>query len=265
MQKNVKLKINQCINGFQDAKYIVRFDDICSEMNFKIWNMVEGVLYKYNIKPIIAVIPANRDIKLIVQDKEKDFWKRIQRYQKDGWMIGLHGLNHVYCNHRSGMLGISLNSEFVTLPYESQKKKLEKGKKIFDQHGINADIFVAPSHSFDNITLRVLRECNINLISDGHLKHPYYYKGIGWIPCQLWDRMKEQSCGIYTVCYHINKWTEENVDEFENNILKFKREIINPFELSYKPISVIERMQIEMVSLKLKIKNCIKRVYNIWM
>ena len=43
------------------AKYILRFDDICSTMNWNKWNSIEDILIKHNIKPILAIVPDNKD------------------------------------------------------------------------------------------------------------------------------------------------------------------------------------------------------------
>ena len=46
---------------FHRAEYIIRLDDASHFSNFKKWNKIERILDKYNIKPIVAVIPENMD------------------------------------------------------------------------------------------------------------------------------------------------------------------------------------------------------------
>ena len=47
-------------NGF-----ILRFDDLCPTLNWKIWNPIEEFLVEAGIKPILAVVPENRDKGLV--------------------------------------------------------------------------------------------------------------------------------------------------------------------------------------------------------
>ena len=42
-------------------KYIFRLDDACPSMNHEKWNRILSIFDKYNISPIIAVIPNNQD------------------------------------------------------------------------------------------------------------------------------------------------------------------------------------------------------------
>lgn len=221
------------------TKYIVRFDDLCPEMDWEIWNKIIEVLYKYNVKPIIAVIPNNQDPTLKKGKYNFEFWNLIYKYQQDGFMVALHGYNHVYTNNKSGIIGISTNSEFVGLCENGQNEKILKGIEIFKNHGINVDAFVAPSHSFDKITLKVLAKHSIRVISDGHTKYPYKYKNFLWIPCQQWDNFIEEKEGIFTICIHHNNWSVENVNKFEEEIKKYISQIISPFEIeNIKKISI---------------------------
>ncbi len=201
------------------AQYIIRFDDLCPTMNYQNWNKIDQILKENNIKPIIAVVPNNEDKKLICQENDTQFWAQIKKYQSEGYMIALHGYNHVYTNHKSGIMGISANSEFVGLSFDEQNKKIKNGVKIFNENGIKIDAFIAPSHSFDRTTIKVLKNNNIDLISDGLLEYPFIYKGIKWIPSQIWDRIKHKEKGIYTVCIHFNNWKESNIENFSKVLM----------------------------------------------
>lgn len=213
------------------AKYIIRIDDICPTINGSTWNSIVKILNKYDIKPIIAVIPDNRDKKFLENRYNSNFWNEVKEYQKNGWMIGLHGYDHVYITKKSGLLGISANSEFVGLDYDAQYEKIRKGKRIFEQYNIRVDTFVAPSHSIDKHTIRALKNSGIHLISDGLLIRPFYWHNIKWLPCQMWDCIKYKNSGIYTVCIHVTGWDKKQILEFEKNIIKFKDNIISPFSI----------------------------------
>ena len=42
-------------------KYLIRLDDACETMDLNKWLRMESLLSKYNVKPLIAVIPNNED------------------------------------------------------------------------------------------------------------------------------------------------------------------------------------------------------------
>lgn len=41
--------------------YCLRLDDACPQMNAEKWAGVERILDKYKVRPIVGVIPENRD------------------------------------------------------------------------------------------------------------------------------------------------------------------------------------------------------------
>lgn len=244
-------------------KYIIRFDDICPTINRKIWERIESILQNNNITPLIAVIPNNKDSKFKEDEGWPEFWEDVKKYQEDGWMIGLHGYDHKYLSHKSGILGISANTEFAGLAYDKQRSKIENGLKIFDMHCIHADAFVAPSHSFDLSTIRILKNNGINLISDGFLKYPFVWHGINWIPCQIWDKIVPQKDGLFTVCIHITGWDEERVDQFEENIREYKENIISPFDIKeYKTIGVTGLISLNLQVFLRKAKRILNKILN---
>lgn len=218
------------------CKYILRFDDICPTIKRDTWDKIVRILYKYDIKPIIAVIPQNKDSKFFEDSTTLTFWDDIKQFQEDGWMIGMHGFDHKYISHNSGILGISANTEFAGVEYEIQKKKITEGKQIFVEHGVKIESFIAPSHSFDLNTIKLLKSSGINTISDGFFVHPFSWLDINWLPCQLWDKISEKKNGVYTVCYHITGWDDNRISEFERNILEYKDDIISPYDIEEFPL-----------------------------
>ena len=77
------------------ARYLVRFDDICPTMNWAAWSRIETVLDRHGVAPILAVVPDNRDPKLMVDNSRADFWARVRGWQTKGWTIALHGFQHL--------------------------------------------------------------------------------------------------------------------------------------------------------------------------
>lgn len=206
--------------------YVIRFDDMCPTMNWEIWDKIEEILDKHGVKPILAVIPDCQDVGLRYQPPNPKFWDRVREWQAKGYDIAMHGTNHVYMNNRTGIMGITRQSEFVGLKFEIQKNKIGRGCNIFRQYGIKSDIWIAPSHSFDLVTIKVLKEHGFKYISDGFGTEPFQWMGGVWVPCQLWDKISTQSKpGVYTVCNHHYSWTQSDLDAFEHEIVVRKKHI----------------------------------------
>ena len=156
------------------AKYILRLDDACPTMDRKKWQRVEDICNRFGIKPIVAVIPNNKDIKQQKDKYDDNFWDKVKSWQNKGWHIALHGYDHVYISNDSGLVRFNNNSEFAGLSYEEQAKKIRAGWEIFQKKGIKANIWVAPSHTFDKNTLKALKEnTTIEIISDGIALFPF--------------------------------------------------------------------------------------------
>ena len=45
--------------------------------------------------------------------------------------------------------------------------------------------------------------------------------GATWVPCQLWASPPRRS-GVWTVCLHINGWSDADVDTFADNIERYR-------------------------------------------
>ena len=224
------------------CNYLIRFDDICPKMNWEIWNKIEYLLLKYEISPILAVVPNNKDPKLNVAPEEVDFWRKVKQWQEYGWTIALHGYDHVYISDDPGLIGINNRSEFSNVDRHIQKKKLFSAREIFDNNDIVIDTWVAPAHSFDEITLELLREIGVTNIRDGYFKNPVIDKqGMVWVPQQLW-RFRNMPDGIWTICNHHNAWTDKVLSNFETDIQEYKDKIIT-FQSSLekaRPISFLD-------------------------
>ena len=59
------------------SRYLVRFDDICPTMNWRIWAEIESCLRAHGVRPIVAIVPRNRDSKLVSDIARRDFWEQI--------------------------------------------------------------------------------------------------------------------------------------------------------------------------------------------
>ncbi|MDB4856679.1 DUF2334 domain-containing protein [Gammaproteobacteria bacterium] len=210
----------------KEPAYLVRFDDVCPTMDWESWAKVEKVLVSEGIKPIMAVVPDNRDEKLIAGEYDKYFWSKVRSWKKMGWSIAIHGYQHLYQTDDSGLLGLNKYSEFSGLSYEQQSKKLQKALKIFESHDVKPNLWVAPAHSFDKVTVRVLSDLGIEVISDGFFKRPVKYMNMIWIPQQLW-KFRHFRSGIWTVCYHVNGMKKEELERICSDLNQYNESIIS--------------------------------------
>jgi len=209
-------------NGF-----ILRFDDLCPTLNWNIWNPLEEFLVEAGVKPILAVIPDNRDKSLVHSSPRENFWDRVQSWEKRGWTIGLHGYQHCYLTRNSGMYGRVQRSEFAGLPPEVQEIKLRNAVRIFHQHDVNPRVWVAPGHSFDVTTVEVLSKLGVRVINDGYALFPYQDpQGMIWIPQQM-GRLRKLPIGVWTVCLHFNNWSESDLRQFREEVRRFRDSAIS--------------------------------------
>ena len=185
------------------ARYLLRLDDACAGMNGERWARIERVLDALAIKPIVAIVPDNRDPELDYGELIDDFWARARAWQDKGWTIALHGYQHILNPvSKPQYLPFHDRSEFVGLSLDEQAEKIRQGLAVMTEHGIVPTLWVAPAHSFDRVTVEALvQETNIRLISDGIACDQYIEDGVHWLPQTLWS-LPEQSRGLWTVCLH---------------------------------------------------------------
>lgn len=207
------------------ARYLVRFDDICPTMNWRVWEQLETVLQAHDVKPIMAVVPDNRDPHLTVDAPQTDFWARVRRWQAAGWTIALHGHQHLYTTREAGLVGINRFSEFAGLAEDQQRDKLRLALAVFEREGVRADAWVAPAHSFDAVTLRLLVQAGVRVVSDGFYTRPVQHMGAVWLPQQLW-RFRPMWTGLWTVCFHHNGFDRAAVERFAKDIANYAPHIV---------------------------------------
>src|SRR4029077_13616420 len=148
------------------ASYLIRFDDLCPTLNWKVWSGIEAVLLDREIKPLLAGIPDNQDEKLHYSPAHLSFWEEVRKWQARGWTIGLHGYQHRFVTQEPGMVGIQRRSEFAGVPPAEQEEKLLRAVEIFRSNGVRPEVWIAPAHSFDWNTVIALEKLGITTISD---------------------------------------------------------------------------------------------------
>lgn len=202
--------------------YLVRFDDICPTMAWSVWDRVEALLVEAGVRPILAVVPDNQDPELMVEEAAPNFWARVRGWQARGWSIGLHGYQHRYVSRAPGLVGLNDHSELAGLSAAEQRDKLSRGLDHFRAEGVRADLFVAPAHSFDQVTLEVLSELGLHTLSDGLFVLPHRDRhGVLWVPQQLW-RFRPMPPGVWTVCHHLNRWGDAEVLRLQADLHSYR-------------------------------------------
>ena len=213
------------------ARYLLRFDDICPTMNWKVWDSLEPILQEARLQPLLAVVPDNQDPQLDCGEADPAFWQRVRAWQQRGWSIGLHGFEHRYVTKSPGIIGRNPYSEFAGLVEGEQRSKLVNALAIFQSEGVTPDAWVAPAHSFDRTTLRLLAELGVDCISDGYALSPYVdTEGLLWVPQQL-GKFRWMPAGTWTVCLHVNGWGTGEVGRFQRDLQAFRERIAGLAEL----------------------------------
>lgn len=221
-----------------------RLDDITPDMNWDTFYQLKSVFDKYHIKPLLGVVPDNRDDSLKRGALCADFWKVIRQLQEDGWLIAQHGYRHQYCSNNKGLLRLKEVSEFAGLTYEEQKEKIRRGSKILQKNGIYVTIFMAPGHTFDKNTLKALKENGFLYITDGYSTQLYQRNGIIHIPSRT--STPQISRGVDTICLHTNHMNTKDIAEIEAFIRSHRESIVDYSRLmKTKPVKRGIRIIIE--------------------
>lgn len=216
--------------------YLIRLDDACPTMHIENWTRMEFILKKYEIRPMVGIVPANLDDKLKQSLPDDLFWVKARRWQSNGWTIALHGLNHIYHKSRGGLNPLWNRSEFVGLSYDNQFAKLADGKSILENNGLNIEWFFAPSHTFDANTVAALKAIGIYRISDTIALKPYRDTEMLFVP-QIGGKCRKMLLGgVFTFCFHPNTMTDKDFSELEKFLEKYRKYFIGFDDISSNEI-----------------------------
>ncbi len=225
------------------SKYIMRLDDACEKRDVAKWNRMEELLDRYEVKPLVGVIPHCEDPAMKEYPVDEHFWDRVKCWKKKDWTIAMHGYNHVYVTKCGGINPVNARSEFAGLPIEEQKDKIKKGVLIMHEHGINPKVFFAPSHTFDENTLVALREeSDIRIISDTIAMAPYSKYGFTFVPQQS-GRVRKLPLRMVTFCYHPNMMKDSDFERLEIFLQKNKDSfIIFPVQIVNRKVNIFDKL-----------------------
>jgi hypothetical protein len=202
------------------AQYLLRFDDLCPTQDGAKWRRFAPLLREFGIKPILAVVPDNRDTGLELSPPDDAFWDETRAMEAAGATIGLHGYRHVCETRGRSLVPLHRETEFAGVPEATQREWIHAGLDILRGHGLNPKIWVAPRHGFDRATLRALRGEGIGLLSDGFARRPFTRDGVIWLPQQLWAPQTKSS-GLWTICLHSNAAPDSLVDQLRSFLVRY--------------------------------------------
>lgn len=194
----------------------IRIDDITPDMDWEKFQTFKGILDRLGIKPLIGVVPDNKDDNLHRTNAAEGFWKYIKGLQDEGWCIAMHGYQHIYTTKKGGLFPLNRFSEFAGVPLSEQRTMIAHGAEILKRHGITTEIFMAPAHSYDGNTLKALRESGFNKITDGFGNNPYRWNEMTFYPISFMaSRSFKKKNGVTTIVVHTNGINDAGMRNYE--------------------------------------------------
>lgn len=224
-------------------KYIMRLDDACEKRDIEKWNLMEELLDKYGIKPLVGVIPHCEDPMMDGYSIDLKFWDRVNNWLSKGWVVAMHGYNHVYSTNCGGINPVNDQSEFSGESLIVQKEKIKRGIEVFRNHGIEPKVFFAPSHTFDKNTIDALKsESAIRIISDTIANRSYTMYGMTFVPQQT-GRVRKLPFNQVTFCYHPNSMSDKDFSLLESFVDQNSKKFVRfPIETSSRKLTPIDKL-----------------------
>ena len=255
---------------------LIRLDDITENMNWDLMEKSELLFEKYSIKPVLGVIPNNKDDEFLAFPKKNDFWNRVRDWRNKGWEIAMHGYTHIYdkmCKKSDDYFNYGGGSEFFGHSLETQMSRIKSGLKKFQDENIKIRTFFAPNQTYDKNTFIALKKCGINQVLDGYGLMPYIEDEIKFVP-QLFQKVILLPFGIQSTKLHLNEWKEKDFENFEQFINKNSKKIISYDQalqkvnnnFFYKFINILSKkiLRLKRIGINKKVGYNIKEVgYNV--
>lgn len=215
-------------------KISIRMDDITPDMDWTKFLRFKELCDQYQIKPLLGIVPENRDQNLhiceLADSPVKDFWEYMRQLEREGWCLAQHGVYHEYATKKMGCFPLNDLSEFAGMGYENQYETLKKGRDILRQHHIKTDLFMAPAHSFDRNTIRALKELGFRKITDGFGNMPYKKWGMVFYPISYKQSSSlKKAKGYTTFVVHANTMDEKDFARY-GQMLKVHKDKFIPYK-----------------------------------
>lgn len=185
------------------AQYLLRFDGFCPTMPRIKWERFSPLIAEFGIRPILAIVPDNQDVELMIAKPDLEFWDRMRSLEAAGATIAMEGYQHLCASRGKSLIDVCRETEFAGVNEHKQREWIRGGLTILREQGLSPRLFVAPRHGFDGNTLRALAMCGLGFLSDGLARIPYMRGEVTLIPQQLWEPV-ERSKGLWTICVDSN-------------------------------------------------------------
>lgn len=211
------------------VRYAFRMDDVTPDMSWGKFESFVALFREHGIRPLLGVVPDNRDETLRHDPPRADFWERVRSLAAEGWPVAQHGYQHLTLSRDGGLLRMNRHSEFCGLGEAEQLARITAGQEILRREGLATDIWMAPAHSYDRLTLRALRTAGFRYVTDGLTLYPYEAGGLKFIPCQM-GRPRRMPLGDITIAIHANKASEAYLESVRAFVAA-ERESIQDFSV----------------------------------
>lgn len=223
--------------------YIIRLDDASDYMDVARWQRIENLLDKYEVKPLVGIIPENHDPKCVgVYGRDEKFWSKVKSWERKKWTLALHGWHHVYTTKCVGINPAGTKSEFAGIPFERQCMMIREGMEILKVHDVVPTVFFAPSHTYDRNTIEALRkESNIRIISDTVSNDVYVKWGFHFIPVQI-STPRKVPFKITTICLHPNTMNDLSISALDSFLVEYNAEClsVNDMRLTMRKFGILD-------------------------
>ena len=204
-------------------KITVRVDDITPDMDWKSFEAFLELFRRYQIRPLLGIVPDNRDPKLAIDSPDPDFYRKMKVLQEEGFSLAMHGCYHIYQTKAGGCFPLNPQSEFAGRSYEEQEELLRTGKELLEKNGIRTGIFMAPGHTLDRTTVRILKELGFTHITDGYGKAPYRRWEMTWLPISFLQRfLFSDRSGTATLVLHINHSSVQEIGSYDKLFAQYR-------------------------------------------
>ena len=111
-------------------------DDIAPGMDWAKFGRFRALCDRYGVRPLIGVVPDNRDAGLEIDPPREDFFETVKELAHSGWSVAMHGCHHVYTSKSGGLFPLNHLSEFAGLSYEKQSELIRRGRQVLTANGI---------------------------------------------------------------------------------------------------------------------------------
>ncbi len=245
------------------ARYLLRIDDLCPTIAAGRWREYAALIQEFKLRPILAIVPENRDPELCCSRPDPRFWQQMRELHEAGAAVALHGYTHLCESRGRSLLPLAPYSEFAGVDASVQRNWIRRGVDTLKAEGLMPSVWVAPRHGFDRHTIGILREEQIRVISDGLARWPFLRDEMIWIPQQLWTP-EERGRGVWTICVHPNCATADQLRNLHTFLASHAAQFISVQRIleepELRPLAFTERIHGAMALQRIRARRLRKRL-----